>query len=101
MIPCTLTLDGTTYVTASTRKHAQRKPFVPKDTRRLAAVIPGLVLEVLVNRGETVRPGQSLLVIEAMKMQNHIAAHDAGVIATLHVAPGDTVAKGQLLVTFR
>jgi biotin carboxyl carrier protein len=96
----TLTLHGTVYETTFTRKFARRKRFVPKDPRRLTAIIPGLILELLVEPGERVSPGQSLLVLEAMKMQNHITNHDEGVVRAFHVAPGDTVAKGQLLVEF-
>jgi biotin carboxyl carrier protein len=40
-------------------------------------------------------------VLEAMKMQNRIAAHDAAVVKAVHVAPGETVTKGQLLVAFQ
>lgn len=96
----TITLDGTVYETTFTRKFIHRKPFLPKDPRRLVAIIPGLILEVLVSPGDRVRPGQSLLVLEAMKMQNHIANHDHGTVKALHAAPGDTVMKGQLLVEF-
>ena len=96
----TITLDGTVYDTTFTRNFSNRKPFLPKDPRRLVAIIPGLILEVLVHPGDWVRPGQSLLVLEAMKMQNHIANHDHGTVKTLHVAPGDMVTKGQLLVEF-
>ena len=96
----TLTLDGTIYDTTFTRNFINRKPFQPKDPSRLTAIIPGLILEVLVSPGEQVRSGQSLLVLEAMKMQNHIANHDHGTIKALHVAPGDMVTKGQLLVEF-
>jgi biotin carboxyl carrier protein len=100
-LPCqTLILDGTVYDTTFTRNFLNRKPFRPKDPRRLTAIIPGLILEVLVRPGDRVRPGQSLLVLEAMKMQNHIANHDHGTVKTLHAVPGDTVTKGQLLVEF-
>lgn len=96
----TLTLEGTVYETIPTRNFLNRKPFQPKDPRRLTAIIPGLILDVLVRPGEPVRSGQSLLVLEAMKMQNHIANHDHGTIKALHVAPGDMVTKGQLLLEF-
>jgi biotin carboxyl carrier protein len=96
----TLTLDGTVYDTTFTRNFLNRKPFLPKDPRRLVAIIPGLILEVLVGPGDRVRPGQSLLVLEAMKMQNHIANHGHGTVKALHAVPGDMVTKGQLLVEF-
>jgi len=96
----TISLNDTVYETTLTKKYARRKPYVPKDPRRLTAIIPGLILEVLVAPGDPVRFGQSLLVLEAMKMQNHIAAHDSVTVKAVHVAPGDTVTKGQLLMEF-
>ncbi|WP_285575022.1 acetyl-CoA carboxylase biotin carboxyl carrier protein subunit [Geothrix limicola] len=96
-----IALNGTVYETALTKKYARRKPYVPKDPSRLTAIIPGLILDLLVKPGDEVRSGQGLLVLEAMKMQNHIAAHDAGTIKAIHVSPGETVAKGQLLVEFQ
>ena len=96
----TITLNDAVYETTLTKKFAHRKPFVPKDPRRLTAVIPGLILDLLVKPGDRVRAGQGLLILEAMKMQNHISAHDEGTIKAIHVAPGDTVTKGQLLVEF-
>lgn len=97
----TLTLDGTAYETALTRKYSLRKPHVPKDPGRVAAFIPGLILDVLVKPGDRVRRGQSLLVLEAMKMQNHLAAPLDGLVREVATAPGDSVAKGQVLVAIQ
>jgi pyruvate carboxylase len=96
----TLTLNDVPYETTFTRKFAARKPHVPKDPKRLSAIIPGLILEVVVTPGQAVRRGDCLLVLEAMKMQNHLAAPDEAVVEAIHVAPGQTVARGQLLVSF-
>ena len=96
----TLSLHGRDYETALTRKFASRKPYQPKDPDRLTSIIPGLILELFVQPGETVKPGQSLLILEAMKMQNHVKAPREGTIKKLHVSPGDTVPRGQLLVEF-
>jgi len=63
------------------------------------SVMPGIVVKVLVREGETVAKGQPLLLLEAMKMQNEIAAPAAGVVAGIHVAPGQAVSTGARLVT--
>jgi pyruvate carboxylase subunit B len=62
-------------------------------------VMPGVVVAVLVKKGEAVQAGQPLLILSAMKMQNEIAAPAAGVVADLHVSPGQAVAAGARLVT--
>jgi 3-methylcrotonyl-CoA carboxylase alpha subunit len=67
---------------------------------RVAAPIPGRIASVLVAVGETVRRGQTLLVLEAMKMEMPLTAPADGVIATLRCAAGDMVDEGIELVTF-
>ncbi len=66
--------------------------------REVRAPMPGLVLHVRVQPGEAVEPGQGLLVLEAMKMENEIKAQHAATVARVHVAPGEAVTKGTLLV---
>ncbi|MDH3402333.1 MAG: biotin/lipoyl-binding protein [Acidobacteriota bacterium] len=65
--------------------------------QRVAAYMPGRVVSVLVAEGEAVTAGQGLLVLEAMKMENEIQAEQAGVIAKLHVTPGQAVDRGDPL----
>jgi len=65
---------------------------------RLTAPIPGKVVVVKVVAGDEVAAGQSLVVLEAMKMENELAAEQPGRVAAVHVADGDTVESGQLLV---
>ncbi len=64
----------------------------------LTAPMPGTVTVVKTTAGETVRKGQPLLVLEAMKMEHVIAAPHDGVVAELRVAAGATVAMEDLLV---
>jgi biotin carboxyl carrier protein len=64
----------------------------------LKALMPGRVTKLMVAKGETVRRGQSLLILEAMKMENDIQSPIDGVVDELFVAAGDTIeAGGQLL----
>jgi acetyl-CoA/propionyl-CoA carboxylase biotin carboxyl carrier protein len=54
----------------------------------------GTIVKVLAAEGDTVTSGQTLVVLEAMKMENHVVAHQSGVIAKLAVSEGETVATG-------
>lgn len=65
---------------------------------RVMAPIPGKVVAVKVDPGDEVEPGQALVVLEAMKMENELSAEQAGKVAAIHVAAGDTVEGGELLV---
>jgi acetyl-CoA/propionyl-CoA carboxylase biotin carboxyl carrier protein len=57
----------------------------------------GTVLDVKVAEGDVVEPGTVICIVEAMKMENEVTAHRAGVVEDVAVAPGDAVAHGQLL----
>jgi biotin carboxyl carrier protein len=65
---------------------------------RLTAPIPGKVVAVKIDVGDEVEPGQALIVLEAMKMENELAADQTGKVAAIHVVAGDTVEGGELLV---
>jgi len=92
-----------TYVDASDGSSALTE--VPRfgDPEKLApagsllAPMPGLVRRVLVEVGAVVVAGQSLLVLEAMKMEQTVAAPAAGVVAELRAKAGEQVAAGQVL----
>jgi propionyl-CoA carboxylase alpha chain len=60
--------------------------------------MPGQVLRILVAEGQRVKPGDSLMVLEAMKMEQNISATMHGVVAAILVKPGEIVAPGQMLV---
>jgi biotin carboxyl carrier protein len=72
----------------------------PADSGGVASPIAGTVLEVKVKVGDQVEQGQTLLVIEAMKMETAIAAPGPGKIKAVLVAAGDAVRENQILVEF-
>jgi biotin carboxyl carrier protein len=69
-----------------------------KGERDVRAAMPGKVVAVLVETGATVTPGQALLVVEAMKMENEITAPRAGAVVEVRVKPGQAVEAGEILV---
>jgi biotin carboxyl carrier protein len=62
--------------------------------------MPGLVLKVFVKEGDTVKKGDNLFVLEAMKMENIIKSAADVTIKSMNLKPGDKVEKGQLLLLF-
>jgi biotin carboxyl carrier protein len=62
--------------------------------------MPGVVLDVRVSAGQTVSAGETLVVLEAMKMEHHMAAPADGVVAEVRVATGQQVENGALLLVF-
>lgn len=65
---------------------------------QVKAPMPGSVLRVEVGEGEAVSDGQTLMVLEAMKMETPIKAHITGTVAEIHVEQGDNVESGQVLL---
>ena len=68
---------------------------------RLCAPMPGKVLSVLVEAGQDVKVGDSLLILEAMKMENVIKSAVDGTIEDVNAKAGLAVEKGELLVAFK
>lgn len=66
---------------------------------KVEAPMPGNVLKVNVKVGDAVAEGQTLAVLEAMKMENDIVAPSAGTVASVNVSVGDSVNTGDVLVT--
>ncbi len=64
----------------------------------IAAPMQGTIVKVLVSEGDEVEAGQGLLVLEAMKMENHINALGAGTVKEIRVGTGDTVGPGDVLL---
>lgn len=62
--------------------------------------MPGNIWKVLVKPGDSVKNGDVLIILEAMKMENEIFAPADGVVASVEVKEGDSVGSGDLLVTF-
>lgn len=63
--------------------------------------MPGNILAVNVKVGDTVKAGQVLMILEAMKMENEIMAANDGVVTSVCVANGDTVSNGTVLCTLK
>ncbi|MBQ7878557.1 MAG: acetyl-CoA carboxylase biotin carboxyl carrier protein subunit [Bacteroidaceae bacterium] len=60
--------------------------------------LPGVIIDVKVNVGDSVSKGQTVVLLEAMKMENNINADKDGKVAAIQVAKGDTVADGAVLI---
>lgn len=64
----------------------------------LKAPLPGKIMTVKVSKGDIVKKGDVLLIMEAMKMENNVLASKDGVVETIKVQPGDNVLEGDVLL---
>ena len=86
---------GTTYaVTPET----QRAISVGEN---ITAPLPGTMTAVLVKPGDKIREGQTVAILEAMKMENEIQAEHGGTVKEVNVSKGDSVLEGTVIVTLR
>jgi biotin carboxyl carrier protein len=78
------------------------KPAAPAAAQGATAVkapMPGNILDVKVKKGDSVKSGDILVILEAMKMENEIVAPADGTVAAINVNKGDTVNSGDVLVS--
>ncbi|MGV9003459.1 biotin/lipoyl-containing protein [Flavobacterium sp.] len=71
-----------------------------KVVNAIKAPMPGLILEISVEVGQTVKENDPLLILEAMKMENSFLSPRDGIIKSIAVVKGNAVDKGQLLIEF-
>ena len=90
-------LEGMRHTIQVRDQETQRARPISGDGR-IKAPIPGLIARLNVEAGQTVEPGQTVVVLEAMKMENEIRASKGGVVRQVHVKPGQTVVLNEALV---
>ena len=93
-----ISVDEISYKTELTEKYKNRKPWAPSDNRKITAFLPGTVTHVLINKGDTVTEGQTVIRFEAMKMINNVQTPVAGKVKDVYVRVGDKFPKGFVLV---
>ena len=86
--------------TGTARRRSRRKGGLELEgAQNVLAPMPGKVVRLLVNAGDTVDAGQGLVVVEAMKMQNEIKSPKKGIVKKVGVKEGAAVNAGDLLAT--
>lgn len=75
------------------------KPAATGSGKAVTSPLPGVIIGIKVNVGDTVKAGQEVAVLEAMKMENSIEATQDGTVTAIHATKGDSVLEGAPIVT--
>ena len=92
--PSLMIVNGMAYIVS-------KNSDVTVSMKELRAPISGRIIEVLVKVGDDIKKGQQVVVLEAMKMQNHIYSPITATISELRVKEGQSVKTGEILATFQ
>lgn len=82
----------------NTSSHLVTKPSAPAGKNTIQSPLPGVILDIRCKAGDPVKKGQTLMILEAMKMENNILANGNGKISEILVQKGDSVLEGADLV---
>lgn len=96
-----LVIDDDVYITRFNKMHRQRKPYEPINASNLKSFMPGNIPEVFIKRGDHIKEGDLLLILEAMKMKNQIMAPFDATVLNVNVKVGDKVPKNHVLVELK
>lgn len=102
----TVKVNNTNYVVAISNpldlliKEMGFETGLAKQVNFIKAPMPGLILEISVVIGQSVKENDNLIILGAMKMENSFLSPRDGIIKTISIAIGDAVDKGQLLIEF-
>ena len=89
------------YQTKLTEKFKARKSWVRPNQNHILAQIPGTILNIQVKEKQRVKAGETLLVLEAMKMENQIIMPFDGQITSILVQEGDKVSKNYVMIEIK
>ncbi len=93
-----LVVEGTKYRTQLNEKFKNRKQWALPDPKEIVSTIPGTVIKIFVKEGQEVKPGDQMLILEAMKMKNKVVFHTAGRIKSIKVSEGEKIPKDHLML---
>ncbi len=88
-----------TLVRAASKRPSEPLKVNPSSQKtKIFAPIPGVIMSIDVKVGDTIKVGDRMLVLEAMKMENNIVCEKEGTITALHIAAGQQVLQDELMI---
>lgn len=91
-------VDEVEYKTLLTKKFRNRKKYQPINPGLVVAVIPGTIVKINTRKGRKVQKDDSLLILEAMKMENIITSPIDGKVTKVNIKKGQMIPKGYVMI---
>ena len=97
----TLVIQGAVYKTTFTKKFENRFNYESPNDNLIYSFIPGTIVDIFVKEGQKVKEGETLLLLEAMKMENQVRMPFDGKIQKVHVKKDDVIPKRHLMIEIK
>jgi biotin carboxyl carrier protein len=96
-----LIIQGAIYKTTFTRKFEERVKWEAPNINMLYSFIPGTIIDIFVKPNQKVKEGETILLLEAMKMQNQLRMPFDGEIVKIHVKKDETIPNNYLIMEIK
>ncbi|MDX8340855.1 biotin/lipoyl-containing protein [Draconibacterium sp. IB214405] len=96
-----LVIQGAVYKTTYTKRFENRVNYVSPDPNELYSFIPGTIIDLFVKTKQKVKEGETLLLLEAMKMENQVRMPFDGEIVKIHVKKGEVIPNRHLMIEIK
>jgi len=94
----TLVIQGAVYKTKFTKKFENRVNYETPNENLIYSFIPGTIVDIFVKTGQKVKEGETMLLLEAMKMENQVRMPFDGKIVKIHVKKDEIIPKRHLMI---
>ncbi len=93
-----LIVQGAIYKTTYTKKFENRINYETPNDNLIHSFIPGKIIDIFVKTGQKVKEGETLLLLEAMKMENQVRMPFDGQIVKIYISKGDVIPRHHLML---
>ncbi|HPF50426.1 MAG TPA: biotin/lipoyl-binding protein [Draconibacterium sp.] len=97
----TLVIQGAVYKTTLTKKFENRINYESPNENLIYSFIPGTIVDIFVKAGQKVKEGETLLLLEAMKMENQVRMPFDGKIVKVHIKKDEIIPKRHLMIEIK
>ena len=96
-----LVIQGAIYKTTYTRKFENRVNYESPNENLIYSFIPGTIIDIFIKTKQKVKEGETLLLLEAMKMENQVRMPFDGEIVKIHVKKGEVIPNRHLMIEIK